>query len=186
MPKIARAIAEGVCERAVICVDSPGPLGHRGAEGPTGLLRLNLASGPHPLEGFANLDLPDWRFEDGLGDYQDETVDGLSESHGLMFLPLRDWPALFAEIARVLKPGGVVRVTEDSTRDRRSPRYGGFVGAVTLTYPLLVIDHMEQAGLHAGQVRENETFYRDDSLIQNWHGRIPKIFHVEAVKPCSG
>ncbi len=159
------------------------PRGHRGVEGPPGVLLLNLASGPHPLDGFANLDLPDWRFEDGLGDYEDETVDGVSESHGLMFLPLRDWPPLFAEIARVLKPGGVARVTEDSTQDFRSPRCGGCLCAVTLTYPLIVIDHMEQAGLHAGQVRENETFYRDDSLRQSWHGASPKCFWVEGVKP---
>lgn len=160
-----------------------GSLGHPGAEGPAGVLKLNLGCGPHRLAGFVNLDLPDWRFEDGLGDYEDEIVDGISISHSAMFLPLRDWPPLFAEIARVLKPGGVVRVTEDSTQDRHSPRYGGFPGAVTLTYPLLVVDHMEQAGLHAGQVRENETFYRDESLRQSWHGASPKCFWVEGVKP---
>lgn len=146
-------------------------------------LRLNLACGPHPIAGFINLDLPDWRFQDGLTDYADESVEGLTESHGLMFLPLRDWPPLFAEIARVLEPGGVVRVTEDSTQDPKSERYGGFDGAVTLTYPLLVIDHLEQAGLHAGSVRENETFFKDSSLIQQHHGHPPKVFHCEGVRP---
>jgi hypothetical protein len=146
-------------------------------------LRLNLASGTHEIAGFINLDLPDWRFEDGLGDYADESVEGLTESHGLMFLPLREWPALFAEIARILEHGGVVRVTEDNTEDKRSPRYGGFDGAVTLTYPLLVIDHMEQAGLHAGRVKQNETFFKDRSLMQAWHGPDPKCFWCEGIKP---
>lgn len=146
------------------------------------MTKLNLGSGPHALEGFENLDLPDWRFQDGLGDYEDESIEGASISHALMFLPLRDWPPLFAEIARVLEPGGVVRVTEDETMDKRSPRYGGFDGAVTLTTPLLVIDHLERAGLHAGRVKENETFFRDTSLMQAWHGSSPKCFWVEGIK----
>ena len=147
------------------------------------MTRLNLGSGPHPIDGFDNLDLPDWRFQDGLGEYEDESVEGVTISHSAMYLPLIEWPALFAEIARVLEPGGVVRVTEDETMDRRSPRYGGFQGSVTSTYPGLVIDHMERVGLHAGQVREDETFFKDDSLIQNHHGRAPKVFHVEGIRP---
>lgn len=127
-----------------------------------------------------NLTPPDWRFQDGLGDYEDGSVAGISVSHALMFLPLEDWPAAFAEFARVLEPGGVLRVTEDSTADPASERYGGFPGAVTLTSRALVGKHMQQAGLHVS--RAKGTKFHDDSLVQEWHGTEPKVFHIEGIK----
>lgn len=147
-------------------------------------MRLNLGSGAHPLDGFDNLDaMNGWRFEDGLGDYPDGSVEGVSISHALMFVALKDWPFVFQEIARVLAPGGVVRVTEDATDDPRSERYGGFADAVTLTTSALVTTYMSAAGLNARRVGETYSRFADDSLIQCWHGADPKVFHVEGVKP---
>lgn len=148
-------------------------------------LRLNLGSGAHPLDGFENLDAENgWRFEDGLADYADGTVEAITISHALYLLPLADWPAAFAEFARVLEPGGVLRVTEDATDDRRSERYGGFHDAVTMTSAELVVTHMEVAGFkRVAKVAPWWTGYRDDSLVQQHHGKPPKVFHVEGVKP---
>jgi len=143
---------------------------------------LNLGSGACELEGFVNLDRHHgWRFEDGL-DYPGGSVDGITISHALMYVHERDWPGVFGEFARVLVPGGVVRVTEDSTDDPASERFGGYHDYVTLTTPALVRRHMEAVGLQVRDVAPNETRYRDDSLIQRLHGEPPKVFHIEGVK----
>ncbi len=146
--------------------------------------RLNLGSGhEHVLDGFANLDKETgWLFEDGLA-YPDGSVEAITVSHALYRVALADWPFVFGEFARVLEPGGIVRVTEDSATDPRSSRYGGFHDAVTLTSPGLVLSYMTSAGLEARRVKQNETFFKDTSLIQNWHGPPPKTFAVEGIKP---
>ncbi len=146
-------------------------------------MKLNLGAGAHPLDGFDNLDKQTgWTFESGLGQYSDESVDGITISHALMYVPLELWPAVFSEFARVLEPGGVIRITEDATDDPRSERYGGFEGAVTLTSYVRVRSHLLRAGISPFMVRPNATLFRDDSLIQNWHGAPPKIFVVEGLK----
>jgi SAM-dependent methyltransferase len=146
-------------------------------------VKLNLGSGAYPLDDFENLDAENgWRFEDGLGQYGDESVEGCSISHALMYVELKDWPFVFSEIARVLEPGGVVRITEDATDDFKSSRYGGFEGAVTLTTRDLVRAHLEIAGLRVEDVSPRHSFFRDDSLLQTWHGFPPKTFFCEGVK----
>lgn len=147
-------------------------------------MKLNLGSGhEHLLADFENLDKETgWLFEDGL-DYPDGSVEAITVSHALYRVALADWPFVFGEFARVLEPGGVVRLTEDSATDPRSSRYGGFHDAVTLTSPGLVLSYMTSAGLDARRVNENETFFKDTSLIQNWHGPAPKCFWCEGVKP---
>lgn len=155
---------------------------HAAVQRITPMLKLNLGCGAHRLDGFVNLDKDTgWTFESGLP-YEDESVDAVTVSHALMYVALRDWPVVFSEITRVLKPGGVVRVTEDSTADPKSERFGGHPDARTLTDAPIIVDYMELAGLEARGVRADETSFRDDSLIQNWHGGEPKVFHVEGAK----
>ena len=150
------------------------------------MLKLNLGAGDHPLPGFLNLDPAyesPWRFEFGIP-ASDATVDAITVSHALMYVPLHEWPAVFAEFARVLKPGGVLRVTEDATDDPASERYGGAQDAVTLTSLALVCSHIELAGLERRLLVEPaDTAFRDGSLVQQWHGQPPKVFHFEGVKP---
>lgn len=148
--------------------------------------RLNLGSGAHALPDFDNLDKENgWRFEDGLP-YPDESVEGCSVSHSLMYVPLSSWPYVFSEFARVLEPGGVVRITEDATNDRRSSRYGGFEGHVTLTSSDLVRAHCDLVGLRFEDVGEHYSYFRDDSLIQSNHGGSPKCFFGEGIKDDGG
>jgi len=146
--------------------------------------RLNLGSGIYVIEGFHNRDpdLDGWRFEHGLPEYEDGSVEAITVSHALMYVALADWPAVFQEFARVLEPGGVVRITEDATDDRASERFGGWPGYVTLTSSDLVADHIERAGLRAYVCSERETMFADRTLIQRLHGPAPKVFHVEGVK----
>ncbi len=146
-------------------------------------MKLNLACGPHLLDGFENLDKETgWRFEDGLGEYADGSIEALTISHALMYLPLEHWGRCFAEFARVLEPGGVVRITEDATDNPESERYGGFHDAVTLTSLSLVSFHLLAAGLEPTAVGHDQSWFRDGSLCQNWHGGEPKVFFVEGIK----
>lgn len=147
------------------------------------MTKLNLGCGDNRLDGFVNLDAKDgWRFEDGLT-YLAGTVEAITISHALMYLRRRHWPKLFKELSRVLESGGVLRVTEDATDDPHSERFGGHEDAVTLTTESNVREQMRKAGLAAQTVGADETAFRDNTLIQQFHGPSPKVFHVEGVKP---
>lgn len=155
-------------------------------------LRLNLGCGTpatrswHPIDGMENLDKSmGWSFEDGLGDYLDHSVDGITVSHSLMYVPLDQWPQVFDEFARVLADGGVIRITEDDAMSSESSRKGGWKGsepAVTLIDAAVVRKHLEQAGLVVTDVDAQATTYRDRSLMQAQHGATPDVFFIEGRK----
>lgn len=145
-------------------------------------VKLNLGAGPNLLPGFENLDASTgWRFEDGLMGYSD--IEGITVSHALMYVPIGLWPEVFSEFARVLEPGGIVRITEDDTANPDSERYGGWHDAVTLTSPKLVASHLRKAKLRVVEVTQFESNFKDDSLRQAWHGSSPKCFWIEGRKP---
>ena len=154
--------------------------------------RLNLGCGCkgmrswHPMPGLINLDKSlGWRFEDGLGDFITGSVAGITVSHALMYVQDADWPRVFEEFARVLAPGGVLRITEDDTENPASSRIGGWKGsepAVTLTGPSMVRAHMERAGFTVYDVDKETSRYRDRSLCQAQHGEVPNVFFIEGVR----
>lgn len=160
------------------------------------MIRLNLGCGSphdpswHPIEDsrFVNRDpgLDGWRFEDGLGDYETGSVEGITISHALMYLPLALWPAFFAEVSRVLADGGVTRITEDNVEHPESRTYPkGWQGsqrAVTMTGPKMVREHLEAAGLDVYDCAADETHFSDTTLIQAQHGEAPHCFWIEAVR----
>lgn len=153
-------------------------------------LRLNLGCGTpgtrswHPVPGFVNLDKSlDWRFEDGLPQFADRSVAGITISHALMYVAEADWLPVFSEFARVLAPGGVLRITEDETLDPASPRFGGWKGsepAVTLTHPAMVREAMERVGLRVVEVTKDTSHYQDRSLLQAQHGE--PVFFIEGIR----
>ena len=155
-------------------------------------LRLNLGCGTqgtrswHPMPGFVNLDKSlGWCFEDGLGEFVTGSVAGITISHAAMYLPLEKWPYVFSEFARVLAPGGVLRITEDDATSPASARRGGWKGsqpAVTLTDAAMVRAHMERAGLEVHDVAADESRFADRSLCQAQHGAPPEVFFIEGIR----
>lgn len=155
-------------------------------------LRLNLGCGTpgarswHPMRGLVNLDKSlGWRFEDGLGEFADGSVAGITVSHSLMYVRLDLWPSVVGEFARVLAPGGVLRITEDDTEHPASSRRGGWKGsepAVTLTGPKMARRFLEAAGFRVHDVDRATSHYRDGSLCQAQHGDAPDCFWIEGIR----
>lgn len=146
-------------------------------------LRLNLAGGINPIPGYVNLDLTTgWTFESGLSDFASDSVDAITESHGLMYVAPDDWPYIFHEIARVLRPGGTVRITQDAIGCPGSNRPTIRPHAAVATTPELVLEHLAWAGIDARLVEPDETDFVDRSLIQQNYGTPPDVFHVEGHK----
>ncbi len=147
-------------------------------------LRLNLGGGLNPIPGFVNLDKSNgWTFEEGLGRFPDNSVEAITESHALMYVDPDLWPFVFAEIDRVLVPGGTLRMTHDAIGAPHSRRPVIRPGAAVATTAELVVEHLEFAGLTGRVVDQDKTAFVDDTLIQQNYGKQPDVFHVEAVKP---
>lgn len=157
-------------------------------------LRLNLGCGTpntrswHPMPGLVNLDASlGWRFEDGLSEFADASVAGITISHALMYLDIDNWPRVFDEFARVLRPGGVLRITEDDTTTTGSARIGGWRGsapAATCTDAAMVRRAMDAAGFTVRDVTADTTSFHDTSLMQSQHGAPPDVFFAEGVREC--
>lgn len=146
-------------------------------------LRLNLGGGINAIPGYVNLDKTDgWQFEDGLEAYPDGSIEAITISHVLMYVAFPLWPTVFAELGRVLKPGGTMRITEDSIGGPGSNRPVIRPRAAVATSPALVLAHLEAAGLHGHIVEPDETGFTDTSLIQQNYGQPPDVFHAEATK----
>lgn len=143
-------------------------------------LRLNLGGGINAIDGYVNLDKSTgWTFESGLRYWQDASVEAITISHALMYVPLEQWPFVFSEMARVLMPAGVIRITEDAIGAPGSRRPVIRPNAKVATTPELVLEHLRDAGLDADLVAEDESGFRDRSLIQRNYGDEPTVFHAE-------
>lgn len=153
---------------------------------------LNLGCGTpgapswHPMPGCVNLDRSmGWVFEDGLAQYTDAAVAAITISHSLMYVHADDWPRVFEEFARVLAPGGVIRITEDDTEHPQSARRGGWRGsepAVARTSAEIVARALTAVGLRASTVGPDETLFPSRALCQAQHGAAPDVFFVEGTK----
>lgn len=150
-------------------------------------LKLHLGCADDIRSGFENFDpkINGWTFQSGLP-YPDSTVDGITISHALMYVPKADWPGVVAEFYRALRPGGVVRITEDDCETPNSPRRAClYPGAAVLTGPQFVGQQLRLAGFATHRCSATETLFHDDSLcIAHREHKIPRyIFYMEGVKP---
>jgi ubiquinone/menaquinone biosynthesis C-methylase UbiE len=150
------------------------------------MIKLNLGCKRRKLVGFDNLDkIYGWSFQDGLPQYQDETVYGITISHALMFLNLLELEAFMKEMWRVLKVGGVVRITEDDTENPLSDMFQtGCVesGPHCLTGPKMMRKMLSRVGFTVYEVDRKTTHFIDSSLMQAYRGGPPRRFFIEGVK----
>lgn len=153
------------------------------------MVKLNLGSKHRRLEGFDNLDkIFGWHFQDGLPNYKDNSVDAITISHALMFLTLPEVTTFAKEMLRVLKPGGVVRITEDDTENPKSSWYktGNIKsGPSCLTGPKMMGQILKGAGFQVFDVDRNLTHFYDKSLMQSYRGGQPDFFFIEGIKKSS-
>lgn len=172
--------------------NSTTPKTQQSRPGVLGPILLNLGCGNpdaaswHPMPGMVNLDKSlGWRFEHGLSVFADGTVEGITVSHALMYVEKPHWPMMFAEFSRVLKPGGVMRITEDDTSHPQSRTYPmGWRGsdpAAILTDPKMMRRALESAGFLVRDVTAS-TGVRE--LMQDQHGGVPHCFYIEGVREC--
>lgn len=145
---------------------------------------LHLGCSDDIREGFDNLDAKTgWRFEDGLP-YENESVDGITISHALMYVAPPDLPYVMSEFYRVLKPSGVVRITEDDIETPASARHNDpYPGARLLTGPSMMRHSLQDAGLLGIYCTATETCFSDNSLLIAHREKTPwYVFYIEGLK----
>lgn len=146
-------------------------------------MKLNLACGNDLLKDFTNLDIKDnWYFQNGLGQFQDNSIEAITISHSLMFLTEKELEIFFKECFRVLQKNGVIRITEDWATYWGSKVFGGWWSAKLLTSPILMEYYLKKSGFQAFRVAEDETKFKDKSLIRILHGHHPRVFFIEGLK----
>ncbi|WP_146205793.1 methyltransferase domain-containing protein [Azospirillum sp. TSH58] len=78
---------------------------------------INLDFRPHRKDG---LQATLWEFHMGLRAFEADSVDGITISHMMMYVPISQYHEFFKDCFRVLKRGGVLRVTEDNANLHRA------------------------------------------------------------------
>lgn len=150
------------------------------------MIKLNLGSKYRKLPGFDNLDkIFGWLFQNGLPQYADSSVDGITISHALMFLTSNEVADFVYEAYRALKPNGVIRITEDDTQNSKSVYHKtGNVksGPKCLTGPKMMRQILEKAGFIVHDVDRHTTHFKDKSLMQAYRGGQPNYFFIEGIK----
>ena len=143
-------------------------------------LKLNLGCGKNKLDGFVNLDRKEgWKFQDGLSNYYDDSIDAITISHALMYLDDAELKTFLTEAYRVLKVDGIIRIVEDNVGEGGRKKWWS---ARILTNAKMMREFLEGARFEVYDVKLDETHYIDNSLIQRFHGDPPKTFHMEGIK----
>ena len=158
-------------------------------------MKVYMAAGPHHIPGWLNTDIRDKQHADGRWfkpdvivdmakplPWTDDSLEAITESHGLMFLTPEQVGGWFVECFRVLRPGGTLRVTEDEAI-RRPKIYGGGRWKMWNPREIEAMDFAKNAGFLTRCVAELETVFGDPSICVNLHSGRPKAWFVECVKP---
>lgn len=166
------------------------------------MIRLNLGCGNYPKRGWINCDK--------LGGYQrweetplasqimvldlraypypfpDCSVELITLSHCLNQIEIHHIGPIIGELYRILKPGGIARITDDDVESPASPIFKqAHVHALWHTGPKIICDLMERAGFRRHVVTKDTSFSEDSSIMSSNHPELPDngVFFVEGVKP---
>lgn len=115
----------------------------------------------------------------------DESVELISVSHLLYALSAGEKRFLICEAARVLKPKGVIRITDDDNLHPASLYHiHKHHNSVERTSAAAIKSLMESAGLKTYWLDANTSLHpADRHLRQDLHKDGPAIFFIEGVKP---
>lgn len=173
------------------------------------MIKLNLGCGGFPLKGFINMDsrsdleeifikrhqnegiplyiIKQWKWQDGLKDFETGSIEAITESHSLMYLKVEEYYAALLECYRVLKFGGIFRITEDNCETSNCAEYGlPWGNPASITGPSMMRKELEKFKFTIYDIEENKSFFIDNSLIQQFHGTPPRVFHIESIKQLKG
>ena len=176
--------------------------------------RLNWGCGEHTAPGWINADIKKGPGVDVAGDIRDglplddDSIDYATSVHALPELPYPDVVPALAELRRVLKPGGVLRLClPDLDKGIRAymqgrddyflipksdahSRGGRFILHMLwygYSRTLFTVDFIEELLLRAGYIDIVECRYRETASafpeIVEFDNREPESFYVEATKP---
>ena len=73
-------------------------------------MKLNIGAGSYPLEGFENLDLPEFDMKKLPWPYKGESISMIVMGHVLEHVPRKNAMKVLREAKRVLEPGGVIHI----------------------------------------------------------------------------
>jgi predicted SAM-dependent methyltransferase len=146
---------------------------------------LNVGGTNLDSQKYLNLDKSTgWLFQDGI-ECLDNSVDAITEGHALMWLKTDELVTFLKECYRVLKPGGVMRITQDDACNPKSDTYHtGWKNRQIVTCPTVFHNALEEAGFTVYHCGAKETHYKNDDLLQDTHqfGNPDRVFYIEGVK----
>lgn len=116
-------------------------------------MRLNLGAGTHPIDGYESVDINDGKHAFPL-DYPDNSADEIYASHILEHFSHNITADVLADWVRVLKPGGLLRVSVPNLSWIFNHRH---VGKANDTIPLLFGGQQDEQDIHLAA-------FDDDSL----------------------
>jgi len=139
---------------------------------------LNIGAGKDLISDWINLDrhyfrVHDqesvlWDFSRGLRMFERDSVDAITVSHALMYIPLSSHSDFFNECFRVLKRGGVLRISEDDAKVRRANDCHYYVGP---TSPIMIRQALSCSGF--------EVFDHYPSTTKSRYASIMRVNHME-------
>lgn len=116
-------------------------------------IRINLGCGTNPLQGWINVDIDESCHPDvvhNLRDtlpFPDNYADEILISHVLMYFTRDEHTAILKECSRILKPDGLIRLTEDNVFVKiRDARLQEQYGDGQLSSRLRMVDNLKSAG----------------------------------------
>jgi len=165
------------------------------------MIKLNIGCGNYPIkkDSWTNLDKKGLHQKWELNDnkrfirefdmeklpyyFGDDSVDCITISHTMNQVINHD--KIYEEFHRILKPGGVLRITDDNNENPKG-KYGVTPHKHTKTrmFPTIIMFELETIGFTPRMVKHNETSFFDKLICVNNHKDLKKDdkFFLEAIK----
>lgn len=166
------------------------------------MIRLNWGCGNYPKFGWINCDKRGlhqrWEYA-SIADqivemdltvfpytFGDSSVDMITISHCLNQIDRECVPKIMKEVCRILKPSGIVRVTDDEVESPRSPIFDKpHFHAKWKTGAKGFSQYLQDAGLRVCTLTKTTTCSWDKTILVANHPECPDtaLFFIEGIKP---